>query len=74
MSKLISKIIKDRTVVEDDWQVLRLEETDSIESVAVPAGRVIVPLKVWLAHAELKNRSDLGDFPGATEPVKPRHQ
>lgn len=60
MSKLMSKIIKDRIVVEDHWQVLQLEENDNAESVVIPAGRVIVPLKVWLAHAELKDRSDLG--------------
>ena len=56
----MSKIIQDRVVVEDDWTVLRLAETDSVESVVIPAGRVIVPLKVWLAHAELKERNDLG--------------
>jgi uncharacterized protein (DUF934 family) len=52
----MSKIIKDRVVVEDDWQVLRLGETDNAESIAVPAGRVIVPLQVWLAQAALKQR------------------
>ena len=56
----MSKIIKDRVVVEDDWQVLTLSETDAPETVTIPSGRVIVPLKVWLAHPELKDRSDLG--------------
>jgi uncharacterized protein (DUF934 family) len=52
----MSKIIKGRAVVEDDWQVLRLSESDSAESVAIPAGRVIVPLPVWLAQPALKDR------------------
>jgi len=56
----MSKIIKGSIVVEDDWNVLRPAETDSAESVAVPPGKVIVPLKVWLAQADLKNRNDLG--------------
>jgi uncharacterized protein (DUF934 family) len=56
----MSRIIKGSIVVEDDWNVLRLAETDSAESVAVPSGKVIVPLQVWLAQADLKNRNDLG--------------
>lgn len=54
-------IIKDKTIVEDDWSVLRLKETDTPEGVAVPSGKVIVPLKVWQAQrAALLNRADLG--------------
>lgn len=54
-------IIKNKTIVEDDWSVLRLKETDTPESVAVPPGKVIVPLKVWQAQrAALLNREDLG--------------
>ena len=56
----MSKIIKDRIIVEDDWHVLRLAEGDSVESVIVPSCKVIVPLKVWLAHAGLKDRRDVG--------------
>lgn len=48
-------IIKNRAVVEDDWQVLRLDVAEGAEapdpaSVAVPAGKVIVPLAVWLGQ------------------------
>ncbi len=54
-------IIKDKTVMEDDWQVLRLAEGETVESVAVPAGKVIVPLKVWQAQrATLQSRTELG--------------
>lgn len=54
-------IIKDKTVMEDDWQVLRLAEGETVESVAVPVGKVIVPLKVWQAQrATLQSRTELG--------------
>ncbi|MEC5217297.1 uncharacterized protein (DUF934 family) [Actimicrobium sp. GrIS 1.19] len=43
-------IIKHRAIVSDDWEVLRLAEGDSAESVAIPAGKVIVPLAVWQAQ------------------------
>jgi uncharacterized protein (DUF934 family) len=54
-------IIKNRTVVSDDWTVLRLTEGDAPEAVAVPAGKVIVPLAVWKAQREkLQGRAELG--------------
>lgn len=53
-------IIKNRAVVADDWAILRLTETDTPDAVAVPAGKVIVPLKVWLAQrAALEGRAEL---------------
>jgi uncharacterized protein (DUF934 family) len=54
-------IIKNKTIVNDDWIVLRLGENDTPESVAIPSGKVIVPLKVWQAQCELlQSRIDLG--------------
>ncbi|MBG7620545.1 DUF934 domain-containing protein [Herbaspirillum sp. AP02] len=54
-------IIKNKTVVSDDWSVLRLAEGESAETITVPAGRVIVPLKVWQAQGEaLKSRAEIG--------------
>jgi uncharacterized protein (DUF934 family) len=54
-------IIKHKTVVADDWQVLRLSDADTPESVAIPAGKVIVPLQVWQAQREsLLGRGELG--------------
>lgn len=54
-------IIKDRQIVADDWTVLKLEEGQAAESVAVSAGKVIVPLKVWQAQREsLATRADVG--------------
>ena len=55
------KIIKNKALVEDDWQVLRLGEQETAENVVVPDGKAIVPLKVWLAQRDtLKQRDDLG--------------
>ena len=52
-------IIKGREVAEDDWQVLRLAEPvegappHDPATVAVPAGKFIVPLSLWLVQREL---------------------
>ena len=52
-------IIKGREVVEDDWQVLRLAEpvdgapAHDPATVAVPAGKFIVPLSLWLVQRDL---------------------
>ena len=54
-------IIKNKSVVDDDWTVLRLNENETPENVAVAAGKIIVPLKVWLAQrSQLQERADLG--------------
>lgn len=54
-------IIKNKAIVDDNWSVLRLKENDTPESVVVPAGKIIVPLKVWQAQrAVLQQRVDLG--------------
>jgi uncharacterized protein (DUF934 family) len=54
-------IIKNKSIVDDDWRVLRLGENDTSESVAVPPGKVIVPLKVWQAQRDaLQHRADIG--------------
>jgi uncharacterized protein (DUF934 family) len=47
-----AQIIKGREVVADDWSVLRLDEGDTPDTVAVPAGKVIVPLAVWQAQRD----------------------
>lgn len=53
-------IIKDRQIVADDWQVVKLAEGETAESVAIPEGRVIVPLAVWQARREaLQARGDV---------------
>ena len=53
-------IIKDRSIVPDDWEVLRLAEGETAESVALPDGKVIVPLAVWQARRDsLQARGDV---------------
>lgn len=55
------QIIKNKAVVNDDWTILRLQESESPETVNIPPGKIIVPLKVWLAQrAALQGRADLG--------------
>jgi uncharacterized protein (DUF934 family) len=61
-------IIKNKAVVSDDWTVLRLTENDTADAVAIPAGKVIVPLKVWQQQrAALEGRADLGVWIGSSE-------
>ena len=55
------EIIRNRQVVADDWTVLPLAEADDAATLAVPPGRMIVPLAVWLAQqATLAGRTDIG--------------
>jgi uncharacterized protein (DUF934 family) len=55
------QIIKGRSVVDDDWSVMRLEEGQTVEAVGVPEGKVIVPLAVWQAQREtLSTRAEIG--------------
>ncbi|RJF98079.1 DUF934 domain-containing protein [Noviherbaspirillum saxi] len=61
-------IIKNKAVVSDDWTVLRLAETDTPETVAIPEGKVIVPLKVWQAQrTTLEGRAELGVWIASSE-------
>lgn len=55
------EIIKDKAVINDDWIVLRPAEGEAPDSVAIPEGKVIVPLKVWQAQTTaLKTRTEIG--------------
>lgn len=54
-------IIKNKSIVEDNWSVLRLTDSEAAETVVVAEGRVIVPLAVWQAQrATLQSRTELG--------------
>ena len=56
-------IIRNRQVVPDDWTVLRLNEGDDAATATVPAGRMIVPLAVWLAQqAQLTANAQRGEL------------
>ncbi|MES2071213.1 MAG: DUF934 domain-containing protein [Pseudomonadota bacterium] len=65
------EIIKDRVIVQDDWTVLRLAEGETPDAVAVPAGKVVVPLKVWqLQRDSLLKRSDIAVWFASDEQAK----
>lgn len=55
------KIIKHSSIVDDGWTLVRLGEGETPDSVQLPAGDIIVPLKVWQARkAELLARPQRG--------------
>jgi len=68
---IMTDIIKDKAIVSDDWIVLRLTEEQTPDAVEVPAGKVLVPLKVWLLQKDtLIKRSDLGVWFSSDEQAK----
>lgn len=68
MLELHPQIIKNKAIVADDWSVLRLDETESPDTVMVPDGKIIVPLTVWQAQREqLASRAEIGVWIGADE-------
>lgn len=55
------KIIKDKAIVDDEWSLLKLAQGETPELVAIPAGKQIVPLAVWIAQKPaLASRKDIG--------------
>ena len=71
----MTKIIKDRAIVEDDWAILQLSEDDNADSIVVPEGKIIVPLKVWQLQREnlldrAKNRADIAVWFSSNEQAK----
>jgi len=74
----MSKIIKDRAVVDNDWEILQLSEDDSADAIVVPEGKIIVPLKVWQLQREnlldrAKNRADIAVWFSSNEQAKELH-
>lgn len=56
------KIIKNGCVVEDERLTVKLAEGEAAANIAVPAGRVLVPLAVWQARRdELLARARSGE-------------
>ena len=54
------KIIKNKAIVDDHWNVLKLTEGEAPEVLSVPTGHQIVPLQVWLAQkTALSARKDI---------------
>ena len=46
----MTEIIKNGQIVSDDWQVLKLAEGETPETVALDGGKLIIPLAVWQAR------------------------
>ena len=68
MLELHPQIIKNKAIVADDWSVLRLDDTESADTVVVPEGKIIVPLAVWQAQREqLAGRAAIGVWIAADE-------
>ncbi len=66
------KIIRDKAIVDDHWNVLKLAEGDSPETISVPAGQQIVPLQVWLTQkTALSSRKDIGVWLASDERPEP---
>ena len=55
------QLIKNNAAAADTWTQLSLGEGETPESIALPAGELIVPVRVWLARKnELAERPQLG--------------
>lgn len=53
----MTTIIKNREAVADDYTLVKLAEGETADSVALPAGALIMPLAVWQARkTELQSR------------------
>lgn len=54
------KLVKDGAIVDNEWTLMAKPEGEAAEA-NVPAGKMIVPLKVWQAQRDaLSERSDIG--------------
>lgn len=49
---MMAQLIRKHTVAVDAWKTLELQEGETPESVALPAGEVIFPLPVWRARKD----------------------
>lgn len=60
----MARIIKNGTVIDDPWQIIRLAEGESPQSVNLPAGPLLVPLAVWQEwRNELLDRREQHGWP-----------
>ena len=63
----MTRIIKNRAVVEDNWSVLRLVEGETAETVALPQSPTLLPLAVWLARKGELQTTQVGVWLAAGE-------
>lgn len=59
-------LIKDRTIVTDDWKLLELAPNEAPEDLFIPAGNVLLPLATWLVrkHDLIQRQWDQGQLLG----------
>lgn len=68
----MAEIIRNDTVIADDWQVLRPSAEVPLALDTLPAGRIVVPFAFWLQHAgELSRRGDVGVWLAGNEEPAP---
>ena len=48
----MSKIIKNEQIVDDAWQILKLSEGQTPETLALPTTATLLPLAIWLARKD----------------------
>ncbi len=48
----MSKIIKNEQIVDDAWQILKLAEGQTPETLTLPSAATLLPLTVWLARKD----------------------
>ena len=66
------EIIRASAVVADNWQILRPAPETPIAEVEIPAGRVVVPLTLWMErHAELTARGEAAVWLAGTDDPAP---
>ena len=66
------EIIRATAVVADDWQILRPTPETALAEVEIPAGRVVVPLALWLMRgADLVARGETGVWLGGADDPAP---
>ena len=58
----MTRIIKNGQIVDDAWNILRLDEGETAQSVALPAEPALLPLALWLARKDeiLARRKPVG--------------
>lgn len=65
------RVIKDKKLVEDGWNVLHLHEGDAADSIEVPAGKVLIPLAVWRSQFDRLNaRKEVGLWLAGSERIE----
>lgn len=64
-------LIKNHSIISDDWTLLRLGTDESASQIAVANGKVIVPLKVWeTQQTTLRERAHLGVWLASDETLQ----